>query len=246
MIGLVINGALKGFGQLAADGQLRSVMWRSLLFAMVAVVLALIAAYFITDYVLVTYLGWVEGWLINVADVGATIGVGGLMYILFPAIVTGIASLFLDRAAQVVELRHYPADLPGQEPPMGPAIWNAVQFTALVMVVNIVLVPLYLVGIFFPPILLLIFLVNGWLLGREYFELVAYRHLKPGEVYDARRRNSASVLLGGIAIALGFTIPFLNLLVPVVGVAMMVHIFKGLQRRGKLPPADGGLVRKGA
>lgn len=240
MIGLVINGVLKGFGQLASDGKLRKILWLSLAMAVGAVVAALVAAWIIADWVLVYYLTWFPDWLVSAADIGATLGVFGLMWIMFPAIVTGFAGIFLDGAARLVELRNYPADPPGVEPPLGPSIWNSVKFTGMVMAVNVILVPLYLIGIFFPPLLLVIFLVNGWLLGREYFELVGYRHLPPGGVYDARRRNSATVLLGGIAIALGFTVPFLNLLVPVVGVAMMVHVFKGLQMRGRIAASTGG------
>jgi CysZ protein len=234
MIGLVINGALKGLGQLMSDPKLRKVLWLSLGLAAAAVAVALVSAWVIADWVIVSYLSWFPDWLVSAGDIGATIGVFGLMWIMFPAIVTGFAGMFLDGAAKQVELKNYPNDQPGVEPPLWPSVWSSLKFTGMVIVVNVILVPLYIIGIFFPPLLLVIFLVNGWLLGREYFELVGYRHLPPGGVYDARRRNSATVLLGGIAIALGFTIPFVNLLVPVVGVAMMVHVFKGLQSRGRL------------
>lgn len=239
MIGLVINGALKGFGQAIADPKLRRILLLSLAMAAAAVAVALVSAWIIADWVLGTYVSWLPDWAITAGDIGSTIGVLGLMWIMFPAIVTGFAGIFLDGAAKQVELKNYPNEPPGVEPPLWPSIWSSLKFTGLVIVVNIILVPLYLIGLLFPPLLLVIFLVNGWLMGREYFELVGYRHLPPGGVYDARRRNSATVLLGGIAIAFGFTIPFLNLLVPVVGVAMMVHVFKGLQARGRLGVTAG-------
>jgi CysZ protein len=109
-----------------------------------------------------------------------------------------------------------------------------------VLSINILIMPFYLIGLLIPPILIVIFLVNGWLLGREYFELAAFHHLNDDEVVAVRRRNSTPVLLGGIAIAVGFTVPFLNLIVPVVGAAMMVHIFKDLGRRGRLRAPSGG------
>jgi len=234
MIGLVLKGVTKGFGQILSDGKLQKVVLMSLGLAAAAVVVALVSAWVLADWILVSYLSWFPDWAISAGDIGATIGVLGLMWIMFPAIVTGFAGMFLDGAARQVELRHYPNEKPGVEPPLWPSIWSSLKFTGVVVVVNIILVPLYIIGIFFPPLLLVIFLVNGWLMGREYFELVGYRHLPPGGVYDARRKNSATVLLGGIAIAIGFTIPFLNLLVPVVGVAMMVHVFKGLQHQGRI------------
>jgi CysZ protein len=242
MIGLVINGALKGFGQLLSDGKLRKVLWMSLGLALAAVAVALVAAWFATDFLLVYYLSWFPDWLVGTADVVSALGVMGLMWIMFPAIVTGFAGMFLDGAARLVEQRHYPNETPGVEPPLWPSVANSLKFTAVVVAVNLALIPLYLIGFFFPPLLLLIFCINGWLMGREYFELVGYRHLPQGGVYDARRKNSTTVLLGGIAIAIGFTIPFVNLLVPVVGVAMMVHVFKGLQARGRMnaPVATGG------
>lgn len=240
MIGLVINGALKGFGQLLSDAKLRKVLWMSLGLALAAVAVALVAAWFATDYLLVYYLSWFPDWLIGTADVVSALGVMGLMWIMFPAIVTGFAGMFLDGAAKLVEQRHYPNQAPGVEPPLWPSVANSLKFTAVVVAVNLALIPLYLIGFFFPPLLLLIFCINGWLMGREYFELVGYRHLPPGGVYDARRKNSTTVLLGGIAIAIGFTIPFVNLLVPVVGVAMMVHVFKGLQARGRLGAVAAG------
>ncbi len=86
--------------------------------------------------------------------------------------------MFLDGAAKQVELKNYPNDQPGVEPPLWPSVWSSLKFTGMVIVVNVILVPLYIIGIFFPPLLLVIFLVNGWLLGREYFELVGYRHLR--------------------------------------------------------------------
>ena len=54
----------------------------------------------------------------------------------------------------------------------------------------------------------------------------------------ARRRNGTVCFLAGALIALGLTIPFLNLLVPVAAAAMMVHVYKELGRRGRIVTAQ--------
>ena len=95
MIGLVINGALKGLGQSISDPKLRRILFLSLAMAAAAVVVALISAWILADWVLGTYLSWFPDWAVTASDVGATIGVLGLMWIMFPAIVTGFAGIFL-------------------------------------------------------------------------------------------------------------------------------------------------------
>ncbi len=240
MIGAVVNGAARGFQQLAADPKLRKVLWKALGLSLIAVAVTAAAAWFAIDYILVYYVGSISSWALSLIEGTAVLGLLAVMWILFPAIVTGICGVFLDDVVTAVEARHYPGDPPGQEPPLWPSIWRAAKFTALVLSINILIMPFYLIGLLIPPILIVIFLVNGWLLGREYFELAAFHHLNDDEVVAVRRRNSTPVLLGGIAIAVGFTVPFLNLIVPVVGAAMMVHIFKDLGRRGRLRAPSGG------
>ncbi|PJK30564.1 EI24 domain-containing protein [Minwuia thermotolerans] len=240
MIGAVVNGAARGFQQLASDPKLRKVLWKALGLSLIAVAVTAAAAWFAIDYILVYYVGSISSWALNLIEGTAVLGLLAVMWILFPAIVTGICGVFLDDVVTAVEARHYPGDPPGQEPPLWPSIWRAVKFTVLVLSINILIMPFYLIGLLIPPILIVIFLVNGWLLGREYFELAAFHHLNDDEVVAVRRRNGTPVLLGGIAIAVGFTVPFLNLIVPVVGAAMMVHIFKDLGRRGRLRAPSGG------
>jgi CysZ protein len=66
--------------------------------------------------------------------------------------------------------------------------------------------------------------VNGYLLGREYFELVAMRHHGRQEARDMRKQNGGRVFLSGCIVAVLFTAPVLNLAALVIGVAAMVHL----------------------
>jgi uncharacterized protein involved in cysteine biosynthesis len=72
--------------------------------------------------------------------------------------------------------------------------------------------------------------LNGYLLGREYFELVAGRRLPWSKVVGLRRRVRGRLWLAGVAIALLLTVPVFNLVAPVVAIAFMVHLFEGLRR----------------
>ncbi len=140
---------------------------------------------------------------------------------------------FLDEIADAVEARHYP-DLPA---PRRGAFWQdlgaALRFTLTVILVNLAaLIPYLIFLVIFPPLAVaLIFGINGYLLGREYFELVAVRHIPLAEAHALRRRHWARIWLAGVLMALPLVIPIMNLLVPVLGVATITHQYHRLQRR---------------
>jgi uncharacterized protein involved in cysteine biosynthesis len=67
--------------------------------------------------------------------------------------------------------------------------------------------------------------LNGYLLSREYFELAAMRRMDRASARRLRRNNRARVFAAGLAIGVLLLIPFANLLAPVLGTALMVHIF---------------------
>jgi len=71
----------------------------------------------------------------------------------------------------------------------------------------------------------LYYLVNGYLFGREYFELVSHRRIAPPVAKNLRRSKRGTVMLLGCAAAFGMTIPFLNLVTPIIAAAAMVHVF---------------------
>lgn len=242
MLGTIISGGLKGLTQILADRALRRIFWRTLLLALVAYAIAGGLAWLVVDYFLNFDVSWlpsfVVSWLRGFLEASVMLGVIGLMWAIFPAVFTGLSSIFLDEAALAVEKRHYPMDAPGKEPAFWPSMRRTLQFTLLVVFINILLMPLYLIGLFLPPLnLILYYGVNGYFLGREYFELVGYRHLDEGAVFTTRRRNSTVCFLAGALIALALTIPFLNLLVPVAAAAMMVHVYKEMGRRGRIVTA---------
>ena len=98
------------------------------------------------------------------------------------------------------------------------------------IVLNLVMLPFYIVALFVAGLGALLFYgVNGWLTGREYYEQVALRRRDPAEVRAWRKANAGTLWLTGAAIVFLGTIPILNLIVPVLGVAAMVHIAQTLK-----------------
>jgi CysZ protein len=147
---------------------------------------------------------------------------------LIPPVTSLIAGLYLDDIAATVERERYPADPPGKEMPALQAVALALKFFVVVLLVNIVALFLLLV----PGVNLVAFyLGNGYLLGREYFELAAMRHLMPAEARTLRKANRPTVFLGGLIIAGLASVPILNLVTPLFATAFMVHVYKDLARR---------------
>ena len=91
------------------------------------------------------------------------------------------------------------------------------------VVLNLVM----LVFLLIPPLFPFVFYgVNGYLLGREFFELVALRRIGLEEVRNLRKAHRGRLFLAGIVIAFLFTVPGLNLVAPVIATAVMVHLFE--------------------
>lgn len=224
MVGLF----LRSFSELLQP-EARSLLIRSLLWS-----LAILAVLCIGIWV---FLGTTrlfdEMWLENTADVAGGLGAVVLAYLLFPAAIGLISSLFLDAIADQVEARHYPDGKGTREISVKENLVVAARFTGLLLLVNLIALPVYLVLLFFPPVLIAFSaLVNGYLMGREYFELVALRHMDPQAARAAFRRNRNRLSVAGAVIAVMLGIPLVNLLAPIVATAFMVHLFADLRRRG--------------
>lgn len=123
-------------------------------------------------------------WLFGAAVVASMLIVS---FLLFPSAVAIALSLLLDKVAQAVEDRHYPSLPPPRDQPAAEAIVDAVRLGLTSLLLNLVALPLYILLSFFPPLNLFVFYgVNGYLLSREYFELVAVRRLTRSQVRQLR------------------------------------------------------------
>ena len=162
-------------------------------------------------------------WLV---DLMGGLAVLGLSWLFFPAVVTLIMSLFLERVAATVEALDYPGCSPPRRHPIGETLGAMLRLTALTLLLNLLALPAYLL---LPGINLFLFLaLNGYLLGREYFEVVALRRLDAAATRAVRNRFGLRVFLGGVVIAALFALPLINLVAPIIATAFMLHVFEAL------------------
>ncbi|MHB0953878.1 MAG: sulfate transporter family protein [Allorhizobium sp.] len=174
------------------------------------------------------------GWLTFVFGIFASIGLALALALLLSSVTAIIAGLFLDDVAEVVEKRDYPTDAPGTAMPIGEAIIASLKFFGVVVLGNIVAFVL----LFVPGInIAAFFLVNGYLLGREFFEFAAMRFRSASEARAFRSRHGGTVFIAGLVIAGFLAIPVVNLLTPLFAAGMMVHLHKLLSKQDPLPKA---------
>ncbi|MFN3994224.1 MAG: EI24 domain-containing protein [Tabrizicola flagellatus] len=155
----------------------------------------------------------------------------GLSVFLMIPVAAAFTGFFLEDVADAVEDRHYPHLPPATALSLSESLRQAVNFLGVVIAVNLGAVFLYpLVG---PGAPLVFWAVNGYLLGREYFSLVALRRLPPSEVRAMRRRNRWTLWAAGTLMAAPLSLPLVNLVIPTLGVATFTHIFHRLAQAGR-------------
>lgn len=107
----------------------------------------------------------------------------------------------------------------------------AIRFAGVSALVNIAALPLYIPLLITGLSFLLGYAINGYLLGREFYEIVAVRRMARAEADVLRKRYRKSIWLAGAMIAFLYTVPLLNLVVPVVATAFMLHLFEHLRAK---------------
>lgn len=206
-----------------------------LLRALGLTILLLIGSYVLVFNVMLAFLPEAVslfGYSLSLPTLGFSIGaVVALMavspFLMFP-VAALFVGLFLDRIVDAVERRHYPhlANRDGQ--PLTAALGDALRFLLVFIVANGAALVLYLL---IPPLAPVIFwLVNGLLLGREYFQTVAVRRLDARAAKKLRRRNFAQIWMAGAAVAVPLSIPLVNLVIPIFAVASFTHMYHRLSQ----------------
>ncbi len=227
----MFSGLFLAIGQLG-DPRIRGVIIRAALISAVIFVMLMVAAGWLLSGLSVFGIGWLDR---AVSFLGSSAAfVIGLF--LFPAFTGIIISFMLEEIASAVEARHFPNLPAAREEPVIEMVGNAVRFAAVTVFLNLVVfilvVPVMLITIVLIPFIPFVFYaLNGYLLGREYFEFAAVRRLDPVNGRALRRRYKIRVFVCGISIAVLMTIPFVNWLMPVVAAAYMVHVFEGVRDR---------------
>jgi CysZ protein len=162
------------------------------------------------------------GWLLAFA-LGFGLFFGAVF--LMPAVTALTASFFVDEIADHVEAEHYAGDARGKALPLARAAYEGVKTALLAVVIYLCAMPFLL---FAGAGVVIFFVAAAWLLGREYFELVAMRFRPVAQAKALRRFHATSVFIGGLFIAAFVSIPIVNLATPLFGTAFMVHLYKRL------------------
>ena len=150
-----------------------------------------------------------------------------LLSVLGAPVAALFGTFFLDRVTGRIEARDYP-ERPALPARFWPALKAGLRLTGLVLGADLLLLPL---DITLPGLgELLSIIVNGWLLGWEYFELAALRHLSVVQADSLRKSHGWQVWSGGILIAGLSAMPLLDLIAPLFGTALMVHLFHRVAR----------------
>jgi CysZ protein len=198
---------------------LRSVMVKSFLLTL----LLLLAVWL----VLTALLAWavdVDAYPWLDLTIGILTGIGlliGLGFLVAP-VASLFAGFFTDQIAGAVEGLHYSFDPPGRELPASEALRDAIVFTGLVIVVNLIALAFLVVGVG-----AIAFLIgNGYLLGREFFEAIARRYLSREGARAARQANRVKLFFAGLLIAGVAAVPVVNLVTPLFATAFMLHLYK--------------------
>jgi CysZ protein len=239
---MALGTVIKAFG-LALD-QLTDPRFRRVLLLGIGGALVLLVAF---AWGLSTLVGWFTGdsitlplvgevfWLDTLFSWGAIVVVMLLSVFLMVPVASAISSLFLDDVADAVEAVHYP-DIPQQpRTPLWEGLRDTLGFLGVIIGVNLCAIVLYL---FFAPVALFIFwAVNGFLLGREYYTLAAMRRVGRARARQLRRQHFGTLWVAGILMAIPLSVPLLNLVIPILGVATFTHLFQ-LLPQGRPAPSS--------
>lgn len=166
---------------------------------------------------------------IGTIDIGNSLSWGSLA--LFPLmgiflmgpVAAAFAGLFAEKVSDRVEVIHYPNNR-GQDLDFMDGLLESLAIAGAVLAVGLIsLIATPFLGPFAP---VLFYGANGWLLGREFFQMAARRHLREPQASALRRANATQITLTGVAIAILLTIPVLNITVPVLAAAVFTHLFQ--------------------
>jgi len=231
---MILTAFLRAIGQLG-DRNFRRVLGLGVLLAL-ALLVAVYAGFLqlvwwlAPDSVDIPFVGEVTGVETLLGWASLLVMLGLSVFLMVP-VASAFTGFFLEDVAQAVEVRHYPHLPPARALPMAETLRQSVNFFGVILAVNAV--GLFLYPFAGPAAPLVFWAVNGFLLGREYFTLVALRRMPPEAVRDLRNRYRLRLWVAGTLMAAPLSIPVVNLMIPVLGVATFTHLFHRLIGTGR-------------
>ncbi|MEL7461726.1 MAG: EI24 domain-containing protein [Pseudomonadota bacterium] len=243
---MIFNDFLRAIGQMG-DPRFRRVLFLGVGLTIGLFISLTVGVYFLVDWLLpdtitaprVGEISWVD-------DLASGLSVFAMMIVgvfLMVPVASAFTSIFLDDVADAVEAVHYPHLPPAPRVPLGEAIRDSLAFLGVIIGANLAAGVIYVIMFFsvvLAPFMPLVFYgLNGYLLGREYFQITAMRRLGRDGAKRARSRHFMTIWIAGILMAVPLTIPIANLLVPILGAATFTHLFHRLAATTPMEDAYG-------
>ena len=225
----MISAFLLALGQLG-DPRILRVLFKSMGITLVLFALLGVGAWFALGAALASS-GFADSGLQGLLAVLAML-IGG--WLLFRLVALGVLEQFADQVVEAVEAKHYPGALSAARP-LGWTGQARVGLAALGrnLLYNLLALPVALVLSFTVIGAPLVFAaVNAITLGRELGDMAALRH-RGADGSVPRPGRATRFVLGAIVVAL-ITIPFVNLIAPLIGAAMATHlVHRGALEKGR-------------
>ena len=224
---LIPKAFLAALGQIR-DPRFRTVLAKGLLLTILFLFMFYVAVLCVLHWVLpdVIALPWLGEISVprQFVSLGSFLVMAVLSTFLMVPVAAAFTGIFLDDVADAVEARHYPMLSPAPRIGLMDGLRASIGFLGIVLVANLVALVLY-----FTPLSPLVFFgLNGFLLGREYFRVIAVRRLGRRDAGRLSRQHLPVIWITGALMAMLLTVPLFNLLIPVLGAATFTHIYHEL------------------
>lgn len=159
-----------------------------------------------------TVLGWFTGFA------GLT-----MAWLMFPVVTPMVAGFFQDAVIGYVEEKEYPEAEKAKSFPLSEELVEGLKFAGKALLINILMLPL----VFIPVVNVIAYwLVNSYLFGREFFEMVAARYKGPRAAKEMRSAYPFYIYFHALPlVAVGLFVP---IALPFVGVVVMTHLYHRL------------------
>ena len=227
---MILSDFLKSVAQFD-DPKFRRVLWRGLGLTIVLLIAACLLVNFGINQLLSS--AWAANLIGDQSWLGALINIGGVLFTialsiwLMVPVTSAIIALFLDEVAQAVEARHYP-HLPKQTATkLQEQILVGIRFLGILLLANVGALILSMIVPLLAPFVF--WATNGYLMGREYFQMAAMRRMPRAQAQELYQRHQGSIWTAGILMAIPMSIPLVGLFIPILGAATFTHQFERLR-----------------
>lgn len=227
---MILSDFLKSVAQFD-DPKFRRVLWRGMGLTIVLLIAACLLVNFGINQLLSS--AWAANLIGDQSWLGALINIGGALFTialsiwLMVPVTSAIIALFLDEVAQAVEARHYP-HLPKQTATkLQDQILVGIRFLGILLLANIGALILSMIVPLLGPFVF--WATNGYLMGREYFQMAAMRRLPSAQAQELFQRHQGSIWTAGVLMAIPMSIPLVGLFIPILGAATFTHQFERLR-----------------